>query len=627
MNHQRYLILSISLIFSVHFKGYMQELYMPYNLKQAYEKGTRSFNGNPGDNYFQNGSSYKIKASFDPETKWLKGNEWITYHNNSRHSLDKIVLRIYQDLFKKGNPRDLTLQPEDIHDGTIIKKISINDTLIDLNDIYAIQRKGTNMILMLNKHLLPGKSVHLFLSWEFKLPEKTQRRYGTYNKTSFFVAYWYPQVAVYDDIDGWDLIDFTGTHEFYNDFCDFNIEITVPANYLVWATGDWENPDKILKEPYLSKLKAAHASNEVINIISENDSWNVSKNKKKNTFAYIASNVTDFAFAVSNNYLWDAASIKPENCNNRVMMQAIYPKKSIDFYSVVEIGKQTIKMLSEDITDICFPFQNVTAFNGSGGMEFPMMINDGDYENYSRAVYVTSHEITHMYFPFLVGINEKKYAWMDEGLVTLLPKEVEKKLVKGIFPYKKLRDIFEDFSGNEQEIPMMVPSNQLRGTTYRMHAYYRPSNAFYFLREYLGYKRFNEALQQFILSWQGKHPTPYDLFFTFNHITEENLNWYWDAWFFKPGWVDMAIENVTIYDNECKVTLINNGRLPVPIILYFVSEDNKKETITISANVWKDGNNKYILSKQINEPLKEVYIDEFSIPDKNYSNNHFIITN
>lgn len=602
-----------------------QDLYIPYNVAEAYEAGSRNFNGVPGQDYFQNKSSYRIKAEFDPHSKILKGKEWITYYNNSPDVLTRLVVKLYQDYFIKGGIRDRRVDPGDLHDGTRIKYLSVNDTIVDVSDPLRVTRRGTNMIIMLEDYLLQDKSLKIIIEWEFNFPRKTTERYGTYNKSSFFVAYWYPQIAVYDDIDGWDMIEYNGTQEFYNDFNDFHCEIKVPSEYLVWSTGDWLNPAEILKDRYLQRYEDVKSSDEVIHIIAEKDLDKPSKNKRINVFKFEAFHVTDFAFAVSKKYLWDARSIRCVNSDKRVCVQAVYSKNADEFKKVTDITAKSVYLFADSVIGLPFPFDNIIAFNGSDGMEFPMMINEESFDDYYGTVYVTSHETGHMYFPFTVGTNEKKYAWMDEGLVTLLPKEIEKALIPGKDPYENLLSVFRVFSGNEEEIPLMVPSDQLRGITYQINAYYRSSVAFYYLRQYLGNDIFRKALQEFIIRWSGKHPTPYDFFFTFNFISGENLNWFWNAWFFKPGWVDISIADVDVHGNTYNLVVENSGGLPVPLKLSFVYADGETETVNIKADCWKENYHRFNYTRISRKEIKEVYINEKYLPDKNPQNNYYLV--
>ncbi|MBN2350780.1 MAG: M1 family metallopeptidase [Bacteroidales bacterium] len=612
--------LKISCIFS-------QELYIPYNIQKAYENQTRSKTGEPGKNYFQNYAHYSIQVEFDPFRKTVKGEETINYINESPDNLNQLVIRLYQDYFKKGNTRNEAVSMYDVHNGVDIDYITIDGNEIDLSDKNAISRTPTNLIVKLNKVLLPGEDIEVSVGWNFLFPFWNKARFGTYNQSSFFVAYWYPQISVYDDIDGWDVIEFLGAQEFYNDFNDFDVEITVPAGFMAWATGNWENPSSVLNKYYLQKYEKALNSDQLIHILTPEDyaEQSILKGAKKNIFKFKAKSVSDFSFAVSDSYLWDAQTVIIDTINQTpVTMHALYPESSGDFKDMAGIGAECIKYLSSDVFGINFPFRSLTAFNGAGGMEFPMMVNNGDYGYYQGTVYLASHEIAHSYFPFMVGTNERKYAWMDEGLVTLLAKEFEVYKSPGIDPYKKNISIFNQFSGNEQELPLMYPSSQMTGISYNFQTYWRSSVAFYVLEQYLGEAKFKLALKEFMLRWKEKHPIPYDLFYTFNEVLKEDLNWFWNRWFFQPGWPDPGILSVDPVEGGYRITIKNHGQLPVPVYLTLIYIDDSTEIITRSPGVWKDSNS---LSIQVftEKQLKEVQLGNDLIPDLNAENNTFKI--
>ncbi|NNG26691.1 MAG: M1 family metallopeptidase, partial [Ignavibacteriaceae bacterium] len=491
-----------------------QELYMPRNIQSAYEEGTRSFNGMPGDNYWQNSSDYKIKVEVDPQENLLTGSEEITYYNNSPDTLTRIVIRLYQDILKKGGARDWSLPSDGVHDGVQISKVIIAGKEVDMEDRKNFNRSGTNLLITLNEVLHPNSQLYLSIDWNVYISDKVKIRMGAYDSTSFFIAYWYPQVAVYDDIDGWDRYNYSGQQEFYNDFSNFDVEIKVPNTFAVWGAGELQNPEELLNEKYLVRYNLAHQSEDVVRIVKEEDltEGNIFNNLNEfNTWKYKADYVTDFPFALSDHYLWDGVSVIADSTTDRkVFVDAAYKIESEDFYDVANISKKSIQYFSFEMPGVPFPYPCLTAFNGSGGMEFPMMINDGSASTLAGTVGVTSHEIAHTYFPFYMGINESKYAFMDEGWAVMLPFKFQERMVDENYPRRRNVGSYQRFAGNETEMPPMIPSVLLKGHSYRTAAYSRPGIAYDFLREVLGDDLFTEALQEFIKQWNGKHPLPYD---------------------------------------------------------------------------------------------------------------------
>ncbi|OQY74860.1 MAG: hypothetical protein B6D45_06240, partial [Ignavibacteriales bacterium UTCHB3] len=389
--------------------------YMPLNIKKAVENSTRSYDGKPGAKYVQNELSYKITAELHPTEGKVTGSEEIIFKNNFDATLEDLVFRLYQDSFKKGVMRDFQIDPADLHDGTIITNLKINGVPINPEGD-KVMRYGTTMSVKLDEPIPSGGSVAVSVSWEVQLPKINRVRMGKYNDSTFFVAYWYPQISVYDDLQGWDMSSYTMNHEFYNNFADFDVTITVPEGYLVWATGELQNPGEVYSDELLKLYNKAKGSEEVVHIISKEKKNELKTQKGKNRFHYTAKYVPDFAFTSAVDYLWDASVMTVDaKTGRKTFISAVYNENSKDFYDVAEIARKAIKYLSEDLPGVPYPYPAMTVFNGQGGMEFPMMVNDGSTESYTSAVGLTSHEIAHTWFPFFMGTNEVKYAHMDEG--------------------------------------------------------------------------------------------------------------------------------------------------------------------------------------------------------------------
>jgi hypothetical protein len=604
------------------------DLYIPLEVQTAYRKGTRSADGTPGRNYWQNKSDYRIRVTMEPATRTVRGQETVAYTNNSPDTLRQLVVRLYPDIFKKGNIRDEAVDPDDITDGVNVSAVSINGNKIDLKVRKpTFQRSGTNMIFMLNRPLLPGGKLNLEITWDYTIPAKTHIREGTYGENTFFVAYWYPQIAVYDDVHGWDIFNYTGTQEFYNDFSDFDVEITVPDGFLVWATGVWQNPAEVLQEEYVKRYREATQSAEVVHIVEAKDlrRANITAGKSQNVWKFRADNVPDFAFALSNRYLWDATSaVADPATGRRTTVSAVYDPKSDDFTQVARFGRESVAYLSTQLPGVPFPYPNLTVFNGSGGMEFPMMVNDGSSPDLEDAAEVTAHEIAHTYFPFYMGINERRYAWMDEGWAQFLPNEI---------PFRKKASdnqtfnvqqgnarYFSLFAGREQEMPMMTPTNLLTGFSYGFASYFRPAMAYAQLQNLLGKEKFKGALQEYIRRWNGKHPIPYDFFYSFNAAAGEDLSWFWKPWFFDKGYPDLGLK-VLAEGKKSKIVVEKKGTLPVPVVLKVTYRDGSEETFSETARVWKDGAAEFTLSKTLGKAIRSVVLGNTQIPDVNPEDN------
>ena len=603
--------------------GIAQEYYLPYNIKKAYQNKTRSFSGKPASNYFQNSANYKIDVNFDPEKGIIKGTEKITYINASPDSIYYMVIRLYYDMLKKGNIRDNQIAPECITDGVNITSLSVEGTQYVGNEMIFKKRSGTNMTIALPRDLPPGDSITLKISWNSEIPHAHVHRFGNYGPSDWFVGYWYPQIAVYDDIDGWDEINYTGQYEFYNDFNNYDIEITVPSGTLVWATGKWENPEDILSQEVYDKYRKSETSDKTIHVVTAGD-WgkkNVFLKSKRLRYKFLVRNITDFAFAVSDSYVWDAVSVITDSVNNMwVTVNAVYPKEEHVFKDVAEIGAKSIQQFSFVSLGLPYPFPKVTVFNGEGGMEYPMMVNERSAD-YHENLFVTMHEIFHGYFPFYTGNNERKYAWMDEGLTSYLPMETETVLGGNYFQFPFVCRYYSNFAGMDVESPLMVPSVQTRDENYYHQAYYRSSVAYGMLEQYLGRETFRSFIRYFVKQWNGKHPTGYDFVFLLNEFTGENLYWLVNPWFFEPGWADIAIESADVKNNQLEISVENVGGLPVPLNVNVTLTDGSIVKKDFKADVWKNNPKKVILKIDSIPDYKQVYIGSPFVPDKEPKNN------
>ena len=600
-------------------------LYMPLDIRKAYENKTRSYDGQPGANYWTNHADYTIRAELTPETRVVSGQVSIVYYNESPDSLREIVIRLYQDFFSKTNPRDWPIHPDDITEGVSIQSIALNDRALDLEAEKAeFRRNRTNLILELKEALPPKKNIKIAIAWSYRLPSKSNLRMGSYDSTSFFVGHWYPQVAVYDDINGWDRYNYSGIHEFYNDCNNFDVKIKVPENFLVWATGILQNPEEILNKKYLQRYQKARASDAITHVVTETDSA-VTKPGKK-TWHFAARHVPDFAFATSDHYLWDMTSliVAPDR---RVVIGAAYKKESKDFYEVAQIARESIEYFSRELPAVPFPYPELTVFNGGGGMEYPMMVNDGSIPDRSGTVHVTSHEILHTYFPFYMGTNERKYAWMDEGWAQMLPFAIQHRLAPAYDPIDRTIKRYLRVAGTEMDIPEVVPSivygsNAPRGA-YRNSAYNRSGVAYYLLQKLLGKKLFAKVLQEYIKRWHHKHPIPYDFFFTINDVANEDLSWFFKPWFFDFGYPDLSIHKVKQNGKQLSVNIEKKGTLPVPVKLTIEYADSSKQVLEKNLRIWKEGDVFYTFRVQTSKKVKKIILGDKHIPDINQKNNMY----
>jgi hypothetical protein len=587
-----------------------QDLFTNKAFKNALKNQTRSITGEPGANYWQNRVDYKIKASFNVEERMISGTELINYMNNSPDTLKQLYFDLIQDLFKKGSARDWDLGAVDIHDGVKIKRLRIDNEDYEIATLY---RNASKMVVRLKKYFNPKSQHKIEVQWEVILPGTRTVRMGTYNKTNFMVGYWFPKLAVYDDLWGWAREPHTGNCEYYNEFGDYEVEIMVPKGYMLWSTGLLQNEESIFQKDILKRIEKSTQSDQVIAITTVED---IEKGKvllkgDSLLWRFKAEAVPDFAFAMSKSYIWDATSVV--SGNRRVRINAVYKLASEDFHTVADVAHKSIEFFTNESPKISFPYPQITIFNGAGGMEYPGMVNDGDSRDYTSTLFVTSHEIGHSYFPFNTGLNEQLYAWMDEGLITFFPRKIVAKYTddSAYVVFADLIKSYNKYAGSIWEMPLMIPSTNT-GFAYRYQAYSRSSVAFYTLSEYLGADTFDLALQEFSRRWEQKHPTPYDFFNTFNKVAGEDLAWFWKPWFFELAYADLALE----VENDHLFTIKNKGGFPVPIHLTIYLKNGKTETMDFPASIWKNGKKTFSVDfTDKNYTFKKLVLDTKLTPD------------
>lgn len=606
--------------FSVAIASAQNYIPTPTNIEATYTKKTRSKKGLPGENYWQNKADYDITVSFDPKTLLIKGKETINYTNNSPDTLKVIEFKLYPNFFKKGSPRLMKVEPNNVNDGVALENIFVNNEKLDDK---KIRIDGTNMSVKIPA-LLPKQSINFSLTFSFTLNEGANFRTGKVDDGAYFLAYFFPRIAVYDDIDGWNRNQYLGTQEFYNDFCNFKMALTVPNDYMVWATGDLMNCNEVYNEPYCERIKQAETNDEIKYIINHEDlkKGGITKtNQKTNTWLYEAINVTDIAIALSNHYLWQSSSVEVDpKTKRRTRVDAVYNEIHKDFELVASDARKTVEAMSYNFPKWPFPYNHETIFDGLDQMEYPMMVNDNPMEDRAESIELTDHEIFHTMFPFYMGINETKYAWMDEGWATigewLITPMIDNQFIDeyGIEPTARA-------AGKEIDLPITTLTTQLYGEAMFINSYPKPAFGYLFVKDMLGDELFFKGLHYYIEKWNGKHPMPNDFFYCMNVGSGTNMNWFWNKWFFGTGILDLAIKNV----KGNQITVVNNGEKPLPIDLTITFADDSVEKIHQSIIAWKNGNTTVEVNTKSTKKIKKVVLGSTYIPDTNKKNNVFEI--
>ncbi|MEO6905624.1 MAG: M1 family metallopeptidase [Ginsengibacter sp.] len=617
----------VTLIFSSHV--FSQHLFTTTNIQDAYKNQTRTVSGKPGINYWQNKADYDIKVSFNPATQLLQGKETIHYFNNSPDTLKEVIVRLYPDLYKKGVQRLSPIAEKDLNNGVQIESFKIGSESIDsFNNRKKAFHNNTNLYIKPSQEILPHSKIDFEISWNYKVNTGSPVRTGMVDSTSYFIAYFFPRISVYDDVDGWDTWSYNGSQEFYNDFGNFNVELFLPKNYIVWATGDRENPADNFTKKILDKIKTASVDTQIIHVIDSTDyiKNDVLKSEATGVWKFSANNVTDFAFALSDHYLWDASSVLVDSSTGRrTTAEAVYNKIHQDYFDVANQAHQTVFYTSHFYPKYPFPFNHITVFDGTDQMEYPMMVNDNPTPTHKDAVQLTTHEIFHSYFPFFMGTNETQYAWMDEGWATIGESVISPKMGEpedeGIF--SKTR--YERISGTDKYVPLITNTKEYSGAAYGANSYGKGGLCYYVLQDLLGDQLYFKSLHQYMNDWHGKHPTPYDFFYSINNASGKDLNWFWQRWFFGWEYPDLSVKKVEKSGNEIKIIIENKGGLPLPVYINFISKDGEKSLIKYTAEVWKNGEKEktFLISKSLMSISKIELGNEF-IPDKYNENNNWM---
>ncbi len=619
----------LSLLFILSFSCvnlFAQDLYMPRNVAQAYKTGTRSADGKPGKNYWQNSGNYNIKIAVNPETRVVSGAEEIVYKNNSPEPLVNPIIRLTMNIHRPGIGREGSVSDDYLSTGITIDEFRENGAI-------KAWKPGIETLqgFKLTKKLSPGETVKLSFTWHYTLSKESGRE-GATEPTSFFIAYFYPRVAVFDDIDGWDTTPFTEGHEFYHDFNNYVLEVTAPKDYIVWSTGDLQNPDEVLQPKFAARLKESYTSDKVTNIASINEikSKTVTVQKDLLTWKWKADNITDVACAVSNNYIWDAGSVVVDKKNGRrASVQAAYNVEAEDYREMVGFVKHALDWCSNNYPGVPYPFSKSTAFRGVADMEYPMMINDSSFPNPMFSKFVAEHEVLHSWFPFYMGINEQRYGFMDEGWTTAF----ENLIGKEDLGEETATKLFQQFrvggwaldSSSSSDLPIITPGDQLSGAALGHNQYGKAALAYLALKDLLGDAEFKRCLHEFMNRWNGKHPLPWDMFNSFNDASGKNLNWFFQNWFFSHNYIDVAIENVAKTDKGLTVNLKNIGGFAVPVTFAVTYEDGKTENISKSPKIWSKNQRSTAIELPTSKKVKSVKIENGIYMDADESNDGWMM--
>ena len=609
--------------------AFSQTLYIPRNVREAFQKGTRSMEGRPGRNYWQNTGHYTINVSAAPPDRTIKGSEQIIYFNNSPDTLKSVVIKLILNIHKPGAVRAGIASPDYLTPGVQIDAFTENGQSKPWN---KSDQEGTWRSVRLTRPLFPHDSVSLSFDWHYQISLESGRE-GMIDSTTFYLAYFYPRVAVYDDYNGWDRLDFTDQQEFYNDFNDYTLNVTVPKNYIVWATGTLQNPDAVLQPAYAKKLAASMSTDSILSIATKEElaGKQVTAQNGVNTWKWTAKDISDMALGLSDHFVWDASSVVvDETTGRRSSVQSAYNDTAKDFHRMVEFGRHSLDWLSHNWPGVAYPFPKTTIFQGYADMEYPMMVNDNTTDDPVFSRFVAEHEIAHSWFPFYMGINEARYGFMDEGWATTLElligrADLGTEKAEGFYRQFRVNGYIKDAS-TEEDLPIITPANVLQGVAYGNNAYGKPSLAYLAMKDLLGDDLFKKCLHEYMNRWHGKHPIPWDFFHSFNDASGQNLNWFWTNWFFTNNYIDLAIDKVGSTSKEYAISVQNIGGFAIPFDLNILFSDGSSKKVHVTPAIWsKDQKNARVaVIAEGGKKIQSVEIDGGIYVDATPSDNKWI---
>ena len=601
-----------------------QTLYMPRTVKEAISKGTRSLDGRPGPNYWENHGRYSISLTVAPPDRTIRGTEQISYSNNSPDTLKSLVIKLFVNIHKPGAPRAGGAADAYLTSGVHIDSFAVNGTATPWgNDARTFTWKR----VPLKTPLMPHDSVKLAFDWHYEISLEAGRE-GMIDSTTYYLAYFYPRVAVYDDYNGWDTMDFTDQQEFYSDFNDYDVTLNVPANYVVWGTGTLLNAADVLQPAPLQRFNNSLTSDHVIHVATREQMAgdSITVQKPTNAWHFRASNIPDMAFAVSNHYDWDAASVIVDDAaHRRASVQSAFNDTAADYHHMVSFGQHALDWLSHNWPGVPYPYEKTTIVQGSADMEYPMMVNDGSTPDTVFSRFVVEHEIAHTYFPFYMGTDETRYGFMDEGWATTFEyligtADLGKERASTFFQQFRVNGWIHDPSPLE-DLPIITPGDVLKGVAYGNNAYGKPALGYLAVKDLLGDAQFKKCLQAYMERWHGKHPNPWDFFNTFSNVSGKNLNWFWNDWYFSNNYIDLAVASVDKVRNGYSVVIDNIGGMDAPVDIRVKYTDGDSATFHQTPAIWEANQQKATVTIPATRAISSLDLDGGIWMDADTTNN------
>jgi hypothetical protein len=562
---------------------------LPLRAATVYRSGA----GRPGHAYWQQRVDYDIEATLDDELNTITGSETIHYFNRSPDVLSYLWLHLDQNICSPTGVTNLLDQPPMIFLGSVFDFScqgfagGVELGRVRVNGADAMHRvTGSTMRIDLDEPLAPGDELWVDIDWSFPIPPYGAARMG-YDGSLYEIAQWYPRMAVYDDVRGWNNEPYIGAGEFYLEYGSFDVALTLPAEYVVVATGVLQNPEDVLTETQRSRLAAAATSDEVVAVITAGEAGRPELTRPSAegtlTWRFHADSVRDFAFAASPDYRWDASGL------DGVLIQTLYRPKATKWEEAHAMARQSIAHFSAKW--LPYPYPHATTVEGPiEGMEYPMLTFVPDSPTREDLQWVLSHEFGHEWFPMIVGSNERLYPWMDEGFNTFIDLEGAALYFDGD-PYGDTIQVhplhlYPDHAIPGHEQPLITRPVEVRDLFWT--AYQKPALMLSLLRdEVLGPEVFEDAFRDYTRTWAFKHPTPADFFRLMSDASGTNLDWFWRNWIYTTARLDQAVDSVG--SEGVEVYLSNRADMVMPVELALTYADGSTDVVRLPVEMWNQG--------------------------------------
>ncbi|SEP33488.1 M1 family metallopeptidase [Mucilaginibacter sp. OK283] len=606
----------------------------------------RTATGEPGPAYWQNQADYVIDVALDDQKNVVSGTATIAYTNNSPKSLSSLWLQLEQNVFKKdsrGIKSKLFLyknpEEETADGGYDIQAVKLKDGAITGDIKYNIY--DTRMELTLPQPLKSGQKVTFSVQYRYNFPQNYKNADFLVNRTDilptkngniYAVAQWYPRMCVLDDVEGWNTLTYLGNGEFYLEYGNFNVNITVPAGYIVEGSGDLLNPEEVLTPVQLKRWLAAKQSEAPVFIRSAKEVTEASSRPVKPTctWKYRMDNTRDFAWTASKSFIWEAFSF-PVAGGKKVLGSSLYPVES-DKKDSWKRSSEYIKFTLQHFSEKWFTYPYNKAVNVASnldGMEYPGMVFCSARDTGNAYFMVVNHELGHTWFPMVVGGNERKYAWMDEGFNTFIDNLAVKDFNKGEFRgyaeiYSPLDTLF-----SERVVPIITRPDAIPGDMVFPVQYQKVAYVLTLLRnQVVGPERFDKAFRKYIADWAYKHPTPWDFFRSMDSSVGEDLSWFWKSMFLDNYRLDQGVAKVeNLANGRAQITIENLEKAAMPLVVELTYADGSTEHREFPVEVW-EYTGSYTFTGNKKAAVTKVTIDPDSLyPDVNRANNVYKIVN